>query len=146
MGLEAEVKPTKVIHPHDALVSRIANALESLANISAANYDLAEKIANEQTSHNAETQRILTEDLAFRHHQIEQYQVVGGAFEFVQALGAIVRQIDGVAAFQSQQVVQTFADIQFIVDDEDLAFRAGRGNVGSGHLSGGNRLPCRAGD
>ena len=37
MGLEADVKPTRVVDPHDALVSRIANALESLANISAAN-------------------------------------------------------------------------------------------------------------
>ena len=72
MGLEADVKPTRVVDQHEALVSRIANALEALANISAANYDLAEKIANEQTSHNAETQRILTEDLAFRREQAEK--------------------------------------------------------------------------
>src|ERR1035441_7686869 len=72
MGLEADVKPTRVVDPHDALVSRIANALESLANISAPNHDPPEKIANEQTSHNAETQRILTEDLAFRREQAEK--------------------------------------------------------------------------
>ena len=62
------------------------------------------------------------------HHEIEQHQVVGGAVELLQALAAVVGEFHDVAAFQGQKVVQTFADIQLIVDDEDLALGAGGGS------------------
>ena len=67
------------------------------------------------------------------HHEIEQHQVVGSRIEFLQALAAVVGEFDEVAAFQGQKVVQTFADIQFIVDDQDLALGAGGGIRGIVH-------------
>ena len=55
-----------------------------------------------------------------RHHQVQQDQVVGVGGELVQAFGAVLGGI-GDVAFGGQQQFQAFADIDLVVDDQDLA-------------------------
>src|SRR5207245_9850045 len=69
------------------------------------------------------------------HHKVKQDQIVGGAFELLEAFAAVVGELDDVASFQGQKVVETFADIQFIVDDDDFALGAGGRGLGVVHCS-----------
>lgn len=50
-------------------LTRIADYLQIIASVMKDNYVLAKDLATQQTEHNAEQRRILTEDLAFRREQ-----------------------------------------------------------------------------
>ena len=79
------------------------------------------------------------------HHQVEQHQVVAAVLDLLQALGAVLGQIDGVA-FGGQQHFQAFADIELVVDDQNLAFGVGAARSGGAVISSGiYRLPRGAG-
>ena len=80
-----------------------------------------------------------------RHHQIEQDQVVGVSLPAAcRPSVPLCGQFDAIA-FAGEQRFQAFADIGFVVDDQDLAFDCPGSDLGSGHLCGIHRLPCRAG-
>ena len=64
----------------------------------------------------------------FRHHQIEQHQIVSPLFQPALALGAVLRQIDFVT-LQIEQRSQTFANIRLVVDDENPSLHRARNPV-----------------
>ena len=68
-----------------------------------------------------------------RHHQIEQHQVVAAGLHFVEAFGAVLRQVHRVA-FGCEQVLEAFADVGFVVDHQNVAFGFERGSLGKSHF------------
>ncbi len=66
---------------------------------------------------------------AVGHHQVEQDQVVGARFDLAQAFGAVGGEID-VVAFHIEEGFEAFADIEFVVHDENAAFIGSYGEFG----------------
>ena len=56
----------------------------------------------------------------FRHHEVQQHQVVGALLQLAFALGGILGEVYFIT-FQVQQCFQTFADLNFIVNNENAA-------------------------